>query len=270
MIEHLHQTQLGTIHYWTNDLQSGRKNLVLLPGLTADHRLFQKQIEALSEKYNLLTWDAPGHASSRPFILTFDLEQKARWLHEILVKENFCYPVLIGQSMGGYVSQMYIQLFPGEVLGFISIDSAPLQRHYMAGWEIWSLKHTEPIYQFYPWHALKRAGARGCATTDYGRKLMAEMMGEYEHRYYAQLAGHGYRMLANAVEQDLPYQLDCPSLLICGEQDRAGSAKRYNKRWAEHSGLCIEWIPNAGHNSNTDQPELINHLIHSFVSKLRL
>jgi hypothetical protein len=52
--------------------------------------------------------------------------------------------------------------------GFISIDSAPLQKSYMTAMEIWLLERAEPLYKIYPWKALLRAGSRGCAETDYG------------------------------------------------------------------------------------------------------
>lgn len=41
------------------------------------------------------------------------------------------HPVIIGQSMGGYVGQMYSQLLPEKLRGFVSIDSAPLQRKFV-------------------------------------------------------------------------------------------------------------------------------------------
>ena len=114
MIEKAFETACGTIRYWINELVSGRKTLVFLPGLTADHRLFDKQIEAFENEYNLLTWDAPGHAESRPFRYDFNLMDKAVWLHNILETEHILRPVLIGQSMGGYVSQCYMEKYPGE------------------------------------------------------------------------------------------------------------------------------------------------------------
>ena len=59
MTEKTYETASGTIHYWTNDIIPGRKTLVFLPGLTADHHLFDKQIEAFGEEFNVLAWDAP-------------------------------------------------------------------------------------------------------------------------------------------------------------------------------------------------------------------
>lgn len=56
--------------------------------------------------------------------------------------------------------------------------------------------------------------------------------------------------------------------LICGEKDKAGSAKSYNKKWHQREGLPLKWIKNAGHNSNTDQPDEVNRLIEKFISEV--
>ena len=58
MTEKNFETASGTIHYWMNDFVPSRKTLVFLPGLTADHHLFDRQIEAFEKEYRLLTWDA--------------------------------------------------------------------------------------------------------------------------------------------------------------------------------------------------------------------
>lgn len=73
-------------------------------------------------------------------------------------------------------------------------------------------------------------------------------------------------ILAEAVERDLPYEIKCPALLICGEQDHAGSCVRYNKAWHKNTGIPLEWIKDAGHNSNTDQPKTVNRLIEKFAN----
>lgn len=272
MIERTYETTCGIIHYWMS-VSSEQSNppLVFLPGLTADHRLFEKQVEYFEGTRPILVWDAPGHASSWPFELTFSLADKARWLREILRCEGFAKPIIIGQSMGGYVGQAYAQLFPDEMGGFVSIDSAPLQREYMTALEIWALKTVEPIYRWYPWKSLLKTGTNSVATSDYGRRLMHDMMMAYDsdQKRYAKLAGHGYKMLAEAVEADLSYAIACPALLICGEKDRAGSCIRYNREWHKRTGLPLEWIPGAGHNSNTDKPHLVNRAIEGFIARLQ-
>lgn len=271
-MEKIYETPLGNIHYWINIIDEDAVTLMFLPGLTADHRLFDKQIAYFENKYNVFVWDPPAHAASWPFEFDFDLMDKAKWLNKIIEKEEIKYPVIIGQSMGGYVGQAYAELYPEKLKGFISIDSAPLQKKYVTGIEIWLLKKMEPVYYYYPWKSLLKSGTNGVATSEYGRALMHEIMMVYDgnKKRYAKLSGHGMKMLAEAMERDLPYELKCPALLICGEKDMAGSCIRYNKAWHKDTNIPLVWIKNAGHNSNTDQPEIVNGLIENFIGGVKI
>ena len=115
-----------------------------------------------------------------------------------------------------------------------------------------------------------KSGTEGVAISNYGRNLMKEMMLVYDgnqHRY-AQIAGHGFRILAEAMEKDLPYEIKCPSMLICGTKDHAGSCIRYNREWHRKMEIPLKWIEWAGHNSNTDKPEMINSLLEEFFSNI--
>lgn len=272
MIEKTYSTPCGVIHYWISEkINKERETLIFLPGLTADHRLFDKQIAYFEGKENVFVWDAPGHAASWPFVMNFSLMDEAKWLDEILETEGISKPIIIGQSMGGYVGQAYAEQFPEKLKGFISIDSALLQRQYMTGIEIWLLKRMEPVYRHYPWKWLLKSGSNGVATSEYGRKLMYDIMMVYDgdQARYAKIAGHGFKMLAEAIEAELPYRIECPALLICGEKDQAGSCIRYDRAWHKNTGIRIEWIKDAGHNSNTDAPERVNQLIQELVLQVR-
>lgn len=270
MKEKIYQTELGNIYYWINITDTNKPTLVFLPGLTADHRLFDKQIEYFENKYNVFVWDAPAHASSWPFKFDFTLFDKAKWLNEILEKESITKPIIVGQSMGGYVGQAFAELYPEKLKGFVSIDSAPLQRKYMTSAELWLLKKMEPVYYYYPWKSLLKSGTKGVAVTEYGRKLMYDIMMVYDgdKKRYSQISGHGCKIIAEAVEKDLPYTIKCPALLICGEMDKAGSCIRYTKNWHKSTNIPVHWVKNAGHNSNTDKPEVVNTLIENLVKQV--
>ena len=128
MLERTYTTSSGMIHYWIHVIDIDAITLVFLPCLTAAHRLFGRQSRYFKDKYNVFVWDAPAHAASWPFRFDFDLMDLAKWLNEILALEKIADPVIIGQSMGGYVGQAYAQVYPEHLKGFVSIDSAPLQR----------------------------------------------------------------------------------------------------------------------------------------------
>ena len=270
MVERVYRTHMGDIHYWVDIINLQKVTLVLLPGLTADHRLFDKQIECFKGKYNLLVWDAPGHAASWPFVFDFSLADIAKWLQQILESEKIVSPILVGQSMGGYVGQCFAEIFPEKIKGFIAIGSGPLRRKYITKVELWLLKRLEAIYFYYPWKLLLQQGVDGVAETKYGKELMLSIMMEYDgdKKRYSRLAGYGMKIMAEAIEADLPYELKCPALLIYGERDKAGSVGRYCRAWHEDTKIPLVVIKDAGHNANTDKPEEINNLIERFVQQV--
>ena len=267
-IEKTYRTTSGTIHYWISKAGAEQPWLIFLPGLTADHRLFDRQMANLGARFNCLVWDAPAHGASRPFRLDFSLDDLAAYLHKILMYEGVAHSVFVGQSMGGYIAQAYAMRWPESVDGVITIDSAPLSRAYYTRAELALLRHTKALYLAIPWRLLQCLGARGCAETSYGRKLMAEMMRSYSKTEYCNLADHGYRILAEAVEARESCHLRCPLLLLCGAHDKAASTARYNRMWATREGRQLVFVPGAGHNANTDDPDFIDREIEGFLRKI--
>ena len=262
-------TSKGTIVYRVSiATQADLPWLVFLPGLTADHRLFEKQVEYFEGKENVLVWDAPSHGESRPFDLDWTLDDLARWLREILDSEGISEPILIGQSLGGYIAQAYMELYPGTIRGFVSIDSAPLQRQYYAAWELSLLKHMRLMHAAFPWKTLVKVGSSGTATSPYGRRVMQEMMYDYGKDPYCDLTAYGFKMVAEAVEKERPYEIDCPTLIICGTRDNAGFMKKYNRDWEKRTSRKVHWIEGSGHNSNCDAPDVVNALIDRFIEEI--
>ena len=69
----------------------------------------------------------------------------------------------------------------------------------------------------------------------------------YSPAEYAALAAHGFRMLADAMEANLPYRIDCPALLFCGVHDRAEiwsaeawAAQEEEEMTPEKMSACME------------------------------
>lgn len=262
-------TAIGEVAYWVDATAGpGAFWLAFLPGLTADHTLFDAQLAHFSGKVNTLVWDAPAHGESRPYPLDFTMGDLAHILHDILEFEDVMHLVLVGQSLGGYVSQAFLDLYPGMATGFVSIDSAPLKRKYYPAWEVKALRHTKGMYKAIPWALLKVWGSWGAATTERGRANMRSFMESYAKSEYVNLAAHGYRMLADAIEAERAYDIDCPVLLICGEKDRAGDVRPFNRKWASGEGIPLVWVPGAGHNSNVDAPDFVNAQIERFIAGL--
>jgi pimeloyl-ACP methyl ester carboxylesterase len=135
---------------------------------------------------------------------------------------------------------------------------------------LWLLKRMDALYRLYPWKALLKLASKGAAATAYGQQLMLDMMMTYNEDpdRNVRLAGHGFKMLADAIEADLPYALKCPAMLICGDQDKIKSMIQVNEAWHRETQIPLHWVKDAGHNSNADRPEIVNDLIETFVEEL--
>ena len=56
----------GRTYYWSSKKES-ELTLVFLPGLTANHTLFEKQIKYFHDKFSIIVWDCPCHGKSTPY-----------------------------------------------------------------------------------------------------------------------------------------------------------------------------------------------------------
>lgn len=260
-------TGRGKIVYWVSDAPDAtRPWVVFLPGLTADRRLFAPQIEHFEGRVNCLVWDAPAHGASRPFPLDFSLEDLARWLGVIMDAEGVQAPLLVGQSLGGYVAQVFDVLFPGRARGIVSVDSAPLGRSYYKSWELACLPFVTRMFRLYPWETLQKASSEGNAATEAGRAIMVAMMADYSKDEYCLLSTHGFAMLADVVRSDDYAAPAAPLTLIVGERDNTGFIRKYNELWSQRTGQPIHWIEGAAHNANTDNPQAVNAIIEKVLA----
>ncbi|MFR5091329.1 MAG: alpha/beta fold hydrolase [Adlercreutzia equolifaciens] len=226
------------IVYWVSDAADAtRPWVVFLPGLTADHRLFAPQIEHFEGRANCLAWDAPAHGESRPFPLDFSLPELARWLGEIMKAEGASAPLLVGQSMGGYVAQVFDVLFPGRACGIVSVDSAPLGRDYYKRWELACLPFVTRMFYLYPWATLKKTSAEATpqlprAAPLWTRFWRATRRGVLSAlRPWVRHAGRGGEAMSTPRRAR-------PLTLIVGELDRTGFVRRVQRAVVGAYGLA--------------------------------
>ncbi|MBQ6304256.1 MAG: alpha/beta hydrolase [Clostridiales bacterium] len=262
--EKILKTSYGDVHYWiSGNLTADRITLFFLHGLTANHNLFNGQTGFFSDRYNVITWDAPAHGASRPFE-DFTYEKAALAAKKILDDNGIREAVFIGQSMGGFITQSVIKRFPDVVKGFVSIDSTPFGEKYYSGSDKWWLRQIEWMAGLYPDKTLRKAIAKQCTTTDHAYKNMIDMHSIYSKKELCHLLSIGY---AGFLEDNCDIKINCPVLLIVGREDKTGKVQSYNRQWSEELGVPITWIEDAAHNSNDDKPEMVNKAIEKFLRR---
>ncbi|MDO4168971.1 MAG: alpha/beta hydrolase [Lachnospiraceae bacterium] len=255
----------GRVYYWISDnFDYDKSTLFFLHGLTGNHSMFYEQTKYFFDKYNLILWDAPAHGKSRPFT-NFTYEKAANIIKQIFDKNNILSAVFVGQSMGGFITQAVIKRFPTIVKAFIAIDSTPYGKHYYSKSDIFWLKQIEWMSYLYPVRLLKKAIAKQVSETSNTYDNMLSMLSEYNKKELCHLMGIGY---AGFLSDNCDLDIRCPVLLLIGEKDRTGKVKSYNKMWAKQTGYDLIIIENARHNSNVDNPTMVNNEIEKFMKKI--
>lgn len=257
------QTKQGAVYYWVSENWDPEQDtLVFLHGMTGDHTMFAPQMDEFRD-YNLVAWDAPAHGVSRPYG-EFSYPNAARALRDILTAEHVQAAVLIGQSMGGFLAQAFLLRWPERVRAFVGIDTTPYGTGYYSKSDVFWLKQVEWMAHLYPLRAMKRAMAKQNALTPEGQKNMLEMLRPYGKKELCHLMGIGY---AGFLADNRDVKINCPVLLLVGQQDKTGKVQQYNRAWAQRTELPLEIIPNAAHNSNVDNPAAVNRAIRDFLEQ---
>ncbi len=257
------RSEHGETYYWVYGAESDT-TLVFLPGLTADHRLFEQQISFFGNCCKMIVWDCPCHGKSRHYG-EFSYANITAELDRILTAENVDKAIFVGQSLGGMIAQYYIDRFPDKADGFVSIDSAPFGDYYSKSDMFW-LSQLEWMCKMFPDKTLRRSMAKMCAVNESARSRMIEMLSEYSKSELCRLMYVGE---AAFIPENKEVTLPCKTLLLLGEKDYVGKVAAYNREWSKRTGYPLVIIHGAAHNANDDCPEEVNKLIESFIADVR-
>lgn len=98
------------------------KTIVFLHGFCENNEVFNLQIEALQEHFNLLCIDLPGFGSSS-VIKDITIPKMAEKVKELLDDLKIKNCILLGHSMGGYVTLAFVKNYAQMLKGFGLIHS---------------------------------------------------------------------------------------------------------------------------------------------------
>ncbi|MCB9763818.1 MAG: alpha/beta hydrolase [Alphaproteobacteria bacterium] len=252
----------GVTHYWT---QGEGEAVVLLHGATMDHGLWQHQIEPFAQGFQVIALDLPAHGLSRPYA-DFSLEHAAEEVVRVLDRLGVDAAHLVGQSMGGYVAQVLAQDHPARLRSLVAVDSSPFDSAYYSRFDRWMLGITPGILRSMPYDALVRTVARGVAVTPEGVAYATGALQQLSKDEIVVIMAAVYEgLIAYSARR---FTWPCPVRIVYGDQDGTGKVIDYSRRWAEAEGHPLAVIPDAGHNSNMDNPEAFNRVVLGFLAEV--
>lgn len=100
-----------------SDTGKGRA-VVLLHGFLGSHHIWDATIRNLSRSYRVIAIDLPGHGQSPCFGYAHSMDLMAKCVKAVLDSLKLKKVVMIGHSMGGYVTLAFADLCPDYLRGF--------------------------------------------------------------------------------------------------------------------------------------------------------
>lgn len=255
----------GTVYYWVGGAPiKYSKCIAFTHGMTADHTMFDKQVEYFSKEYKIITWDVPLHGESRPYE-DFSYHNVAEELNCILNAEEIDKVILVGQSMGGYVCQEFGIRYPEKIKAFVAVDTNPFGHFYYSKWERYILTKVGSMSSWFSYDMLMKSIAKGATKTDYAYQNLYNSLSKLSKKEVIFIMDIAYSAFLSRKET---VEFNFPVLLIVGDSDNTGYVKKYNQKWAEKEGYPLKIIKDAAHNSNVDNYEEFNYILSNFLSKL--
>ncbi|MGW2088264.1 alpha/beta fold hydrolase [Streptomyces sp. NPDC001880] len=250
------------LHYWTAGA-ADRPVIALTHGAGADHRMFDPQIPALVEAgFRTLRWDVRYHGASFSDTGRFRTAYAAEDLAALLDLAGISRPVvLLGQSMGGNISQEYVRRRPDEVAALVIIGSTSTTLSITPG-ERCRLALSRTLMRLMPYKRLTRSMARASAEDPEAQAYLHEAFLTNGRRSFLTT----WDGMTHAIDPSPDYRIDKPELLICGEHDGTGNIRTAMRRWNERDpNSKFHLIPGAGHVANLDRPDEVNRLTVAFL-----
>lgn len=102
------------LNYTTNGVG---KTIVLIHGFCEHSTCFNEQVFLLKAHYNIITIDLPGHGQS-PVLPSFTMNDVADEVKKVLDAEKVISCIMVGHSMGGYVTLAFAKKHPQLLKGF--------------------------------------------------------------------------------------------------------------------------------------------------------
>jgi pimeloyl-ACP methyl ester carboxylesterase len=242
---------------WTVDgpTAAGAPAIVFVHGAIVS-AIWGPQVTRLRDRFRCVTVHLPGHGRLASDAFTLDAAVEA--LRAAVDTTSGGRAVVVGLSLGGYVSIAFAARYPERVRGLVVAD-ASLEPVGLAGVAV----------RAYGWYmrwlpaGLVREVNVAMFRRAYGRALATELAAGYDSR----AGGRAVRSLPGERFRDRLRAFGGPVLILNGDRDRIFTAAE--KRFvAGLPNVTVRRLAGASHLSNLDQPDAFAEAITTFVAGL--
>lgn len=250
------------IVYYIDDAADAadREWLVFLHAAFADHRMFEKQFEYFSGKYNLLAIDILGHGNSTRAHKGATIENMSDWIDRIMQKHGISAAHFVGVSLGAVFIQDFANKYENKVLSLCCFGGYDINRFDPQKQKANAKAQMQMMLKAMvsiKWFA--RANKKIVAYTPEAQTAFYNLNIEFKKKSFVYLA-----KLQKLVNQYPPKQRQYALLVGCGEHDIPAEIDIVNE-WAAYESCEKVILKGAGHCANMDTPQAFNLCLERFL-----
>lgn len=242
--------------------------LLFIHGFPFNHRMWQPQIETLSDIARAIAPDLRGHGESSPVPGPYNMDQLAGDLAELLDTLGITQPVVLcGLSMGGYVSFAFYRNYPGRVAGLIlaATRAKPDTPEGKANRDKTAEKAREEGVRPVVDGMIGKLFAP--QTYRQNPALVEEVRTMMEGTSQAGMIGALMAMKERPDSTPTLREIQPAALIIHGREDQIVPLEEARQMQAEIPEARLVEIPDAGHLVNLEQPEAFNHAVRDYLEQ---
>jgi pimeloyl-ACP methyl ester carboxylesterase len=234
-----------------------RQTLVLLPGLLCDGTVWEHQIQSLSDTADCVVADY-GACDS--------IEAMAEAVLSTQLPDTFA---LAGHSMGGRVALEIVRRAPPRVARLALLDTGYQARpETEAGAQ--ERNQRLALLDRAKTEGMREMGAQwavGMVHPAHVDTPVFEAMLRMIERNSVQRFAHQIEALLRRPDAtSLLAHIDCPTLLLCGREDRWSPLVRHIDMREAIPGAHLEVIEHAGHMTTMEQPEAVTRALQTWLA----
>lgn len=240
-------------------------SVILLHGFAEDGTIWNQQVPNLKDLCRLLIPDLPGSGQS-PLNRELPLiDDYADAIKAILDKESIKTCILIGHSMGGYISLAFAEKYPDMLLGLGLFHSTAYAD---SNEKIAARRKSMEFIEKYGSAEFIRQSTPNLFSVDSKAsfpEFIEELIGRYRNFNPASLVSYYEAMIKRPDRTAVLRDFQKPVLFIIGEQDNAVPLE-HSLQQAHIPGLAyILILHQAGHMGMLEEPAKSNECLGTFI-----
>jgi len=99
-------------------MSSSQIPIILLHGFAEDSNIWERQTAFLRRHHHVIVPDLPGCGKSAPPQGSISVEDMADYIKSLLDSESIGQCIMIGHSLGGYITLAFAEKYPDQLLAF--------------------------------------------------------------------------------------------------------------------------------------------------------